>query len=230
LADAIKYFGDPDNSLRYLAAKRWPNGVECPYCAAKEPMFLKSRRIWKCRATDCRKQFSVKVGTVLNESPLPVEKWLTAMWLVANCRNGVSSCEIARDLGLTQKTAWFMLHRIREAMQDKTATKLAGEVEVDESFIGGKSRNMHAKRRAQVITGTGGMDKAIALGMVERGAIPAVIVTCPDLIFNYDTDHEADATTQGPHGGNFRTGLRMAPGRVPCSKVYQSDYLVLDIK
>jgi len=169
LADAIKYFGDPDNSLRYLAAKRWPNGVECPYCSAKEPMFLKSRRIWKCRATDCRKQFSVKVGTVLNESPIPVEKWLTAIWLVANCRNGVSSCEIARDLGLTQKTAWFMLHRIREAMQDKTATKLAGEVEVDESFIGGKSRNMHAKRRAEVITGTGGTDKAIALGVVERG-------------------------------------------------------------
>jgi transposase-like protein len=170
LADAIKYFGDPDNSLRYLAAKRWPNGVECPYCATKEPMFLKSRRIWKCRATDCRKQFSVKVGTVLNESPIPVEKWLTAMWLVANCRNGVSSCEVARDLGLTQKTAWFMLHRIREAMQDKTATKLSGEVEVDESFIGGKSRNMHRSKRARVITGTGGADKAIALGMVETFA------------------------------------------------------------
>src|SRR6202035_2512714 len=85
------------------------------------------------------------------------------------CKNGVSSYEIARDLGLTQKTTWFMLHRIREAMQDKTATKLAGEVEVDESFIGGKARNMHAKRRAEVITGTGGKDKAIALGMVERG-------------------------------------------------------------
>ena len=106
---------------------------------------------------------------MLNESPIPVEKWLTAMWLVANCRNGVSSCEVARDLGLTQKTAWFMLHRIREAMQDKTATKLSGEVEVDESFIGGKSRNMHRSKRARVITGTGGADKAIALGMVERG-------------------------------------------------------------
>src|SRR5580704_7455804 len=169
LAEAIVYFSDADNSLRYLAAKRWPNGVECPYCSTKEPMFLASRRIWKCRATKCRKQFSVKVGTVLNESPIPVEKWLTAMWLVANCRNGVSSCEIARDLGLTQKTAWFMLHRIRESMQDKTATKLAGEVEVDESFIGGKARNMHRARRERVITGTGGKDKAIALGMVERG-------------------------------------------------------------
>src|SRR6202163_3877768 len=132
-------------------------------------MFLNTRRIWKCKATACRKQFSVKIGTVLNESPIGLDKWLTTMWLVANCKNGVSSCEIARDLGVTQKTAWFMLHRVREAMQDKTATKLKGEVEVDESFIGGKSRNMHAKRRAQVITGTGGKDKAIALGMVERG-------------------------------------------------------------
>jgi transposase-like protein len=169
LAEAIVYFQDPDNSLKYLAAKRWPNGVECPYCGSKEPMFLRTRRIWKCKATPCRKQFSVKIGTVLNESPIGLDKWLTAMWLVANCRNGVSSCEIARDLGITQKTAWFMLHRIREAMQDKTATKLAGEVEVDESFIGGKARNMHHAKRERVITGTGGTDKAIALGMVERG-------------------------------------------------------------
>jgi transposase-like protein len=174
LAEAIVYFADPDNSLKYFAAKRWPNGVFCPYCGTKEPMFLKSRRIWKCRATRCRKQFSAKVGTVMNESAIPLEKWLPVMWLIANCKNGVSSCEIARDMGVTQKTAWFMLHRVREAMQDKTATKLAGEVEVDESFIGGKSRNMHAKRRAEVITGTGGKDKAIALGMVERGtfAVP----------------------------------------------------------
>ena len=153
LAEAIVYFDDPDNSLNYLAAKRWPNGVECPYCGAKEPMFLKTRRIWKCSATDCRKQFSVKVGTVLNESPIGLDKWLPAMWMVANCRNGVSSCEIARDLGVTQKTAWFMLHRVREAMQDKTATKLAGEVEVDESFIGGKvAQHAPRKTRAQSFT------------------------------------------------------------------------------
>ncbi len=167
LADAIIYFADPDNALEYLAAKRWPNGVVCPHCEAPEPMFLKTRRIWKCRK--CRKQFSVKVGTIFNESAIGLDKWLTAIWLVSNCRNGISSYEIARDLGVTQKTAWFMLHRIREAMQDKTATKLAGEVEVDESFIGGKSRNMHRAKRERVITGTGGKDKTIALGMVERG-------------------------------------------------------------
>lgn len=169
LAEAVVYFANPDNSLKYLAEKRWPNGVECPYCGTKEPMFLSTRRIWKCRATDCRKQFSVKIGTILNESPIPLEKWLTAMWLVANCRNGISSCEVARDLGLTQKSAWFMLHRIRESMQDKSSTKLSGNVEVDESFIGGKARNMHKSRRERAITGTGGTDKAIALGMVERG-------------------------------------------------------------
>jgi transposase-like protein len=167
LIDAVVYFADADNSLRYLAEKRWPKGVECPYCDAKSPMFLATRRIWKCRS--CRKQFSLKVGTIFEDSPIPLNKWLAAMWLIANCKNGVSSYEIGKDLGLTQKTTWFMLHRVREAMQDKTATKLAGEVEVDESFIGGKSRNMHAKRRAEVITGTGGTDKAIALGMVERG-------------------------------------------------------------
>jgi transposase-like protein len=169
LAEAIIHFANPDNSLEYLAAKRWPKGVTCPYCNAAEPMFLETRRIWKCRATKCRKQFSVKVGTILNESPIGLDKWLPVMWLVANCRNGVSSCEIARDLGVTQKTAWFMLHRVREAMQDKSATKLSGEVEVDESFIGGKARNMHRAKRERVITGTGGKDKAIALGMVERG-------------------------------------------------------------
>src|SRR5258708_39010146 len=134
-------------------------------------MFLATRRIWKCRATKCRKQFSVKVGTILNESPIGIEKWLTAMWLVSNCRNGVSSYEIARDLGLTQKSAWFMLHRIREAMQDKTATKLVGEVEVDESFIGGKARNMHKDKRGRVINGKGGNGKTMAPWTVERGGI-----------------------------------------------------------
>jgi transposase-like protein len=167
LADAIVWFRNADSALKYFAACRWPNGVECPYCQAKDPMFLATRRIWKCRA--CRKQFSVKVGSIFEDSPLGLDKWLPCVWLISNCKNGVSSYEIARDLGVTQKTAWFMLHRVRESMQDKSTVKLAGEVEVDESFIGGKSRNMHKAKRALVITGTGGKDKAIALGMVERG-------------------------------------------------------------
>jgi len=123
--------------------------------------------MWKC--LDCRKQYSVKVGSIFEDSPLGLDKWLCAMWMIANDKNGVSSYEIARGIGITQKSAWFMLHRIRDAMRTGTFAKLAGEVEVDETFIGGKARNMHAGRRAQKIRGRGPGDKAIAFGMVERG-------------------------------------------------------------
>jgi transposase-like protein len=167
LIEAITFFDNPDNALQYLAAKRWPKGVTCPYCEAKDPMFLATRRIWKC--CGCRKQFSVKVGTIFEDSPLPLGKWLTATWLISNCKNGVSSYEIARDLKVTQKSAWFMLQRIRAAMQEDGGGMLGGEVEVDETFIGGKARNMHKSKRDRVITGRGGKDKTIALGMVERG-------------------------------------------------------------
>ncbi len=155
LIDAVTFFDNPDNALRYMVSKRWPTGVTCPYCEASNPMFLATRRIWKCRS--CRKQFSVKVGTIFEDSPLPLGKWLTASWLIANGKNGVSSYEIARDLKVTQKSAWFMLHRIREAMQDeKTGGLLGGQVEVDETFSGGKPRNMHSDERVVKITGTGG--------------------------------------------------------------------------
>jgi len=168
LIEAVTFFDDPDNALEYLASKRWPTGVTCPYCETKEPMFLATRRIWKCRS--CRKQFSVKVGTIFEDSPLPLGKWLTTAWLIANCKNGVSSYEIARDVKVTQKSAWFMLHRIREAMQDiNTGGMLGGEVEVDETFIGGKARNMHKDKRARKVTGTGGKDKAMVQGIIERG-------------------------------------------------------------
>jgi transposase-like protein len=168
LIEAIKFFDNADSAISYLAHKRWPKGVTCPYCKSAEPMFLQTRKIWKCRS--CRKQFSVKVGTIFEDSPIALGKWLTATWMIANCKNGVSSYEIARDLGVTQKTAWFMLHRIRKSMQDdENGGKLGGEVEVDETFIGGKARNMHRSKRERVITGTGGKDKTMALGMVERG-------------------------------------------------------------
>lgn len=174
LIEAITFFDNPDNALQYLASKRWPKGVTCPYCEAKQPMFLATRRIWKCRG--CRKQFSVKVGTIFEDSPLPLGKWLAATWLISNCKNGVSSYEIARDLKVTQKSAWFMLHRIREAMQEENGGKLDGEVEVDETFIGGKARNMHRSKRERVITGTGGKDKTMVLGMVERGGMVRTMV------------------------------------------------------
>jgi transposase-like protein len=132
-------------------------------------MFLKTRRIWKC--SKCRKQFSIKTKSVFEDSPIALDKWLTAVWMVANCKNGVSSYEIARDLGVTQKTAWFMLHRIRLAMQDEaTGGKLSGEVEVDETFIGGKARNMHADVKARKIQGRRGPEgKAIVAAVLERG-------------------------------------------------------------
>lgn len=152
LQQAIVYFSNPDNCIAYLSARRWPAGVvKCPNCGSENVTFMASRRVWQCKARHSKAQFSIKVGTIFEDSPLGLDKWLPAIWMIAGCKNGISSYEIHRALGVTQKTAWFMLHRIRLAMQDEDGGKLSGEVEVDETFIGGKSRNMHkrnAKRRS----------------------------------------------------------------------------------
>ena len=171
LQEAIVYFADPDHCLNYVKAWRWPDGiVVCPTCKGTKVKFLENQRKWQCGSHHAKRQFSVKVGTILEDSPLGLDKWLVAMWLVANCKNGISSCEIARALGLTQKTAWFMDHRIRLSMQDDFfGSKLGGEVEADESFIGGKARNMHVSERKRRITGTGTKDKTAVLGILERG-------------------------------------------------------------
>src|ERR1700693_4954313 len=171
LQEAIVYFSNPDNCIDYLAIRRWPDGkVVCPTCGSDKVKFNADRRIWQCSTHHPKRQFSVKVGTVMEDSAIPWDKWLTATWLVTNCKNGVSSYEIARDVKVTQKSAWFMLHRIRLAMQDDFfGSKLGGEVEVDETFIGGKARNMHLSERKRRITGTGGIDKTIVFGMLERG-------------------------------------------------------------
>jgi transposase-like protein len=169
LQEAIVYFANPDNALNYIVARRWPDGVVCPNCGRADVTFIAARRVWQCKSRHPKSQFSAKVGTVFEDSPLGLDKWLPAVWMIANCKNGVSSWELHRALGVTQKTAWFMLHRIRLAMQDTDGGKLTGEIEVDETFIGGKARNMHAAKRREKITGTGGKDKAIAFGMVERG-------------------------------------------------------------
>lgn len=152
LLEAVPYFQNPDNCIAYLAKRRWPNGVECPKCGRKDAAYVPSRRYWQCKTRHAKAQFSVKVGTIFEESPIGLDKWLPVMWQVANCKNGVSSCEISRNLGVTQKTSWFMLHRIRLAMQDEnTGGKLAGELEADESFLGGQARNMHKSVRARVL-------------------------------------------------------------------------------
>src|SRR6266516_4884856 len=150
LYEAIHYFADKDVALTFLVSLRWPNGVTCPACDARNPGFLKTRRIWKCR--DCGRQFSVKLGTIFEDSPIGLDKWLPALWMLANSKNGISSYELARALGVTQKTGWFMLHRIRLSMQTKTFVKMRGEVEADETFIGGKRANMHKKKQARVAT------------------------------------------------------------------------------
>ena len=171
LQQAVIYFSDEENCQNYLASKRWPDGkVICPTCGRDDVSYLEKYKKWQCKSRHKKRQFSIKVGTIFEKSSIDLDKWLIAVWMLANCKNGVSSYEIARSIGVTQKTAWFMLQRIRLAMQDEEdGGQLGGEVEVDETFIGGKSRNMHKSQRDKKITGTGGKDKTIAFGMVEGG-------------------------------------------------------------
>ena len=168
LQEAIIYFSDPDRCFQYALNLRWPNGVVCcPRCGSEKRSFIKTRRIWLCPG--CKKQFSLKVGTIFEDSPLSLDKWMCAFWMLCNCKNGVSSCEIARSLGITQKSAWSMMHRIRMAMHDEAPGKATGEVEADETFIGGKARNMHKNFRARKITAAGVKDKTAVMGVLERG-------------------------------------------------------------
>src|SRR5438105_2056031 len=164
LVDAIRLFSDPDVCLRFAVALRWPNGVVCPRCGCVEPSFISTRRMWQCKG--CKKQFSVKVGTIMEDSPLSLDKWMCAIWMIANDKNGISSYEIHRGIGVTQKSAWFLLHRIRLAMQTGTFETADGAVEVDETFIGGKARNMHKWKREQKIHGRGTSGKAVVLGIL----------------------------------------------------------------
>jgi transposase-like protein len=158
LLEAVEYFRDEENCIRYLASKRWPDGIViCPICGSNRVGYLAKQKRWQCSVRHSKRQFSIKVGTIMEDSPIGLDKWLPVMWLVANCRNGISSWEIHRDLSVTQKTAWFMLHRVRLAMQDEiTGGKLNGEVEVDETYIGGKARNMHKNVKARKLEGKGG--------------------------------------------------------------------------
>jgi len=171
LQDAIIYFSDADNCVAYLVARRWPKGVVCPTCGSENVSYITSRRVWQCKTRHPKAQFSVKVGTIMEDSSLGLDKWLTAIWMQTNMKNGVSSWELHRSLGITQKCAWHMLHRVRLALQDtQTGGKLSGEVEVDETFIGGKARNMHADVKARKIQGRRGpQGKAIVAAVLERG-------------------------------------------------------------
>jgi ISXO2-like transposase domain/Transposase zinc-ribbon domain len=152
LQAAIVFFANPDNCVAYMVAQRWPDGVViCPTCGRNDVSWLKAQRKWQCKSQHTKRQFSAKVGTIFEDSPIGLDKWLMAVWMTTNCKNGISSYEIARDLGVTQKSAWFMLHRIRVAMKDELSGKIGGgPVGVDETYIGGKIQNMHYSRKLKL--------------------------------------------------------------------------------
>lgn len=172
LQEAIVYFADPDNCVRYIVARRWPDGVVCcPTCGRSEAAYIPKRRVWQCKSRHPQCQFSVKVGTIFEDSAISLDKWLMAMWMVANCRNGVSSYEIHRAVKVTQKSAWFMLHRIRLAMKGEMDEKLGGgggPVEVDETFIGGDPKKMHRAKRLKLKKGVNAINKVAVMGMLDR--------------------------------------------------------------
>jgi transposase-like protein len=176
LLEAIRYFEDPDVANEFVARLRWPDGPRCPDCGKQEHSYISTRRLWKCK--NCKRQYSVKVGTIFEDSPLSLDKWLCSIWLIANAKNGISSHELGRAIGLTQKSAWFVLHRIRLAMQTGSFEKFSGEVEVDETFWGGRAKFMHTKERKRKISGSGAVDKTAILGMKERdsGHVRAMVV------------------------------------------------------
>lgn len=169
LQEAIIHFSDEDVCREYVAKMRWPNGVACPRCGSLEVSWLEKQKRWQCKSRHQTRQFSVKAGTVFEDSAIPLTKWLPAIWLIASSKNGISSYELHRGLGLSQKSAWFVLHRVRLAMQDGGFDAFRGEVEVDETFIGGKARNMHFYQRLEKMKGRrGGAGKAAVMGMLER--------------------------------------------------------------
>lgn len=178
LQEAINYFSSYENCKDFIVALRWPDGkVKCPQCGSEHVTYLEKARLWKCYAKHGRAKFSLKTGTIFEDSPLGLDKWLPVMWMLVNCKNGISSWEIHRAIGVTQKTAWFMLQRARLALQDVCGGKLGGEVEVDETFIGGKARNMHAGKRAERIKGRGPDGRTIVAAVLERrGKVCARVV------------------------------------------------------
>jgi transposase-like protein len=175
LQQAVLHYSDPQNCVDYMASKRWPDGiVTCPICGRKDVTYLATQRKWQCKSAHKNRQFSAKVGTIFEDSPIPLEKWLVVVWMLTNCKNGVSSYEIAKTIGVTQKSAWFMLHRIRLGLSNpKFGSKVGGGeggVEVDESWIGGKSINMHKERRLRYQQSGAHHGKAVVIGILDRSA------------------------------------------------------------
>lgn len=200
LMQAIKFFSDDLFCVKFIASRRWSSGQAiCPRCQSENNTFMESRKVWQCKNKECKKQFSVKVGTIFEDSPIGLDKWLTAMWLITNAKNGISSYEIHRSIGVTQKTAWFILHRIRKAMENGSIEKLSGTVESDETFIGGLAKNMHKHKREAKIKGRGSVGKTAVMGIIERkGKVTAKVVN--------DLTKE---TLQGEVRANVKTGSNL---------------------
>lgn len=200
LQEIIRYFSDVERAFEYMTTLRWPDGVTCPHCHRKDHTFIRTRKIWRCKG--CRKQFSLKKGTIMEASPLGYDKWVITFWLLANCKNGISSYELARHIGVCQKSAWFLLQRAREVMITKDfepRRKFSGITEADEFYHGGEAKNMHKWKREQKIKGRGGSGKVIVLGVMKRGGEVRVTVAP-------DTKRE---TVQGFIKQNVRKGSKV---------------------
>ena len=215
LLEAIQYFSDFERCREFMMKLRWPDGaVACPRCGSDRVKWLAKARVWKCYAKHKRPTFTLKTGTIFEDSPIGLDKWIVAVWLVVNCKNGISSYELARDIGVTQKSAWFMNHRIRLALEEGSFSKLEGEVEVDETFIGGKARNMHIPKRKQRVTGTGGKDKTVVLGMLERAGKVRTIVL----------ENRRKRTIQPEIRAHVKSGSAIYSDELPSYKGLKYDY------
>lgn len=193
LQEAIQHFSNPENVLAYMTRLRWPDGVvKCPTCGREGAAFLKNQNKWQCKSAHAKRQFSAKVGTIFEDSPIPMDKWLVAVWMLSNCKNGVSSYELAKAIVVTQKSAWFMLHRIRLAMKTGSIEKLGGSggpIEADETFVGANVVKMHKSRRAKmqaIASNTYGMSqhavgKTIVMGMLDRDLRQVRATVIPDV-------------------------------------------------
>lgn len=178
LLQAIKFYADPDRAFAAATEFRFPNGVHCPTCGRTDVRFIATRRMWECKEKHPRKQFSVKLGTIMEDSPLGLDIWFAAIWAIANDKNGISSYEFARMTGITQKSAWHVMHRVRLAMKvagmgdGGEFTKLRGVVEADETRIGGKAKNMHKSKRERNVKRSGShmAEKTLVAGIVQRAS------------------------------------------------------------